>query len=90
MHILEIKLAGQIKPGPNIPDTFANISRIPGSENIKVTILTCDDETIYSIQADSRDDVYSAAQMLQSRLDGCKGTPSMVNDYMRIFEYFTD
>ena len=78
MNIIEMKLAGQMNKG-DVPEYFATIHRVPGNG-----------EREHLVEADNPDDVYSMAECLQYHLDGCKGTNSMVHDYYRILENFTD
>ena len=89
MHIIEMKLAGRLNK-QNLPEYFATIHRVPGDDTITVTIISPDSEREHIVDADSPEDVYSMAECLQYHLDGCKGTNSMVHDYYRILENFTD
>lgn len=70
----------------------AIITRKGGSDLIEVIILTPDqpDGRTHQVQADSDDDVWSMAECLQYRLDGCRGTNSMIHDYYRELQRFAD
>ena len=89
MNIIEMKLAGRLNKN-NLPRYFATIHRVPGNNYLTVTIIGPDSEREHIVEADSPDDVYSMAKCLQFHLDRCKGTNSMVHDYYRILENFTD
>ena len=89
MNIIEMKLAGRLNKN-NLPEYFATLHRVPGSEYITVTIIGPDSEREHIVEADSPEDVYPMAECLQFHLDGCKGTNSMVHDYYRILENFID
>lgn len=89
MNIYEMKLAGRLNKN-STPEYFATIHRVPGSDTFTVTIIGPDSERKHIVEADNSDDVYSMAECLQYHLDGCKGTNSMVHDYYRILEHFTD
>ena len=88
MNIYEIKLAGRLNKN-NVPEYFATLHRVPGSDTFTVTIIGPDSEREHIVEADNSDDVYSMAECLQYHLDGCKGTNSMIHDYYRMLEYFT-
>ena len=89
MTIYEMKLAGRLSKN-SVPEYFATLHRVPGSKTITVTIIGPDSEREHLVEADSPEDVFSMAECLQYHLDGCKGTNSMVHDYYRILENFTD
>jgi len=89
MHVIEMKLAGRMKKG-DVPKYFATIHRVPGNEYITVKLISADGEREHLVEANNPDDVFSMAECLQYHLDGCKGTNSMVHDYYRILENFTD
>ena len=89
MHIIEMKLAGHMNKG-DVPKFFAIIHRVPGNEYITVKLISADGEREHLVEANNPDDVFSMAECLQYHLDGCKGTNSMVHDYYRILENFTD
>jgi len=89
MHIIEMKLAGRLNKN-NLPEYFATIHRVPGNDTITVRLISADGEREHLVEANNPDDVYSMAECLQYHLDGCKGTNSMVHDYYRILENFTD
>jgi len=89
MHIIEMKLAGRLNKN-NLPEYFATIHRVPGNDYITVIIIGPDSEREHLVEADNSDDVYSMAECLQYHLGGCKGTNSMIHDYYRILENFTD
>lgn len=93
MNITRIELAGSIKPGHAIPDTFATISRKAGSDEITVELITtagCRTHHVGADGVDDRDDQYSMAQILQHALDGHRGSNSMVHDYFREIQRFAD
>ena len=89
MRITEMKLAGRLNK-QNLPEYFATLHRTPGNDYLTVTIIGPDAEREHIVEADNPEDVYSMAECLQFHLDGCKGTNSMVYDYYRILENFTD
>jgi len=89
MHIIEMKLAGHMNKG-DVPKYFATIHRVPGNDTITVKLISADGEREHLVEANNPDDVFSMAECLQYHLDGCKGTNSMVHDYYRILEHFTD
>jgi hypothetical protein len=89
MHIIEMKLAGHMNKG-DVPAYFATIHRVAGNAYITVKLISTDGEREHRVEADNSDDVYSMAECLQYHLDGCKGTNSMVHDYYRILENFTN
>ena len=89
MNIYEMKLAGRLNKN-SVPEYFATIHRVPGSDTFTVTIIGPDSEREHIVEADNPEDVYSMAECLQYHLDGCKGTHSMVHAYYRLLEYFTD
>jgi hypothetical protein len=89
MNIIEMKLAGRLNK-QKLPAYFANIHRVPGNDTITVKLISADGEREHIVEADNPDNVYSMAECLQYHLDGCKGTNSMVHDYYRILENFTD
>jgi hypothetical protein len=84
-----MKLAGHMNKG-DVPAYFATIHRIPGNAYITVKLISADGEREHLIEADNPEDVFSMAECLQYHLDGCKGTRSMIHDYYRILEHFTD
>jgi len=89
MNIIEMKLAGHMNKG-DVPEYFATIHRVPGNDYITVKLISADGEREHLVEANNPDDVYSMAECLQYHLDGCKGTNSMIHDYYRILENFTD
>jgi hypothetical protein len=91
MKIYEMKLAGTIDKKTGLPIAFATIHRVPGSDTMTVTISQLDGSNReHMVEIDSPEDVFSMADCLQYHLDGCKGTNSMIHDYYRILEKFTD
>lgn len=91
MKIYEMKLAGTIDKKTGNPIAFATVHRVPGSDTITVTISQPDGSNReHMVEVDNPDDVFSMAECLQYHLDGCKGTNSMVHDYYRLLEHFTD
>ena len=89
MNIIEMKLAGRLSKN-NLPEYFATIHRVPGNDYITVKFIGTDGQREHLVEAYNPDDVYSMAECLQFHLDGCKGTNSMIHDYYRILENFTD
>lgn len=90
MKIYEMKLAGQIDRKTGTPIAFATVHRVPGSDTMTVTLSQPSGDREHIVEVNSPEDVFSMAQCLQYHLDGCKGTNSMVHEYYRILEYFTD
>ena len=45
---------------------------------------------IHYVSRDDKDDQHSMAQCIQHILDGCRGTNSMVHDYLRYIQLFCD
>jgi hypothetical protein len=91
MKIYEMKLAGTIDKKTGLPFAFATIHRVPGSDTMTVTINQPDGSNReHVVEIDNPEDVFSMAECLQYHLDGCKGTNSMIHDYYRILENFTD
>ena len=89
MTITKIELAGRITKG-SLPEYFSTIHRVPGNDYMTVTIIGPDSEREHIVEVDCPEDVFSMAECLQYHLDGDKGTNSMVHDYYRILEHFTD
>ena len=89
MQITKIELAGKMNDS-GMPDFFATIHRVPGNDYTTVTIIGPDGERGHIVEVGCPEDVFSMAECLQYHLDGCKGTNSMVHDYYRILEHFTD
>jgi len=91
MKIYEMKLGGTIDKKTGLPIAFATIHRVPGSDTMTVTISQPDGSNReHVVEVDNPEDVFSMAECLQYHLDGCKGTNSMIHDYYRILENFTD
>lgn len=91
MNIYEIKLAGKMDKNTKLPIAFATIHRVPGSDQITVTISDASgNDRRHLAQADSPEDIFSMAQCLQEQLDGCRGTSSMIHDYYRLLQNFAD
>lgn len=90
MYIAEIKLAGRFKSGTTLPAAFATISRKPGEEYIRVLLLTETMEREHFVAADCEQDIQSMAECLQYHLDDCKGTGSMIYEYLQILQKFAD
>ena len=91
MKIYEIKLAGEIDKKTGLPIAFATIHRVPGSDVITVTISDANgNDRQHLVEADNPEDMFSMAECLQERLDGCKGTNSMIHDYYRMLQNFTN
>jgi hypothetical protein len=91
MKIYEMKLAGTIDKKTGLPIAFATIHRVPGSDTMTVTISQPDGSNReHVVEVNNPEDVFSMADCLQYHLDGCKGTNSMIHDYYRILENFTD
>ena len=49
MEIMEIKFAGFIKKGQHLPETFATISRVPGNKDICMLLLSCENNSVFSL-----------------------------------------
>jgi len=91
MKIYEMKLAGTFNKKTDLPIAFATIHRVPGSDTMTVTLSQADGkDREHVVEVNSPEDVFSMAECLQYHLDGCKGTNSMVHDYYRLLEHFTD
>ncbi|OHB60907.1 MAG: hypothetical protein A2Y12_10200 [Planctomycetes bacterium GWF2_42_9] len=45
---------------------------------------------LHHVSTNDRDDQISMAQCIQYQLDGCKGTNSMIHDYLRFITIFAD
>ncbi|MBN1123727.1 MAG: hypothetical protein JXA82_01875 [Sedimentisphaerales bacterium] len=91
MKIYEIKLAGKMDKKTGLPIAFATIHRVPGSDQITVTISDANGSNRqHLVEANCPEDVFSMAECLQERLDGCKGTNSMIHDYYRMLQNFGD
>lgn len=89
MKIFEMKLAAVTTKG-NVPKHFATLHRTPGNPYITVTIISAASQREHLVEADNPEDVFSMAECLQYHLDGHKGTNSMVHDYYRLLQQFTD
>jgi len=70
--------------------TFASVTRKIGSPTITATILTAGKETEIPADAADRDSVFALAACVQSAIDGCRGTNSMIHDYFRLIEQLAD
>lgn len=81
MRITKIEFAGATKKGQKIPDAFATIHRLAGSEYIDVAIMTPGGSRTHNVQADSQEDIFSMAERLQETLDGYVGSNSDVHAY---------
>jgi len=91
MRIYEIKLAGAMDKKTGLPIAFATIHRVPGSDQITVTISDPNgNDRQRLVEADNPDDLFSMAQRLQEQLDGCRGANSMIHDYYRMLQNFGD
>ena len=91
MRVTSIELAGaRTRDGKGMPRAFARIGRKLDSDHIEVTVLTPDGERTHHVQGDCDEDLWSMAECLQYQLDGCKGTNSMIHDYLRELQRFTD
>ena len=91
MKIASITFEGSTDPKTAQPRAFATIRRPRGSEYIEVTIdWPSGRSRKHLVAADDRDDQFSMAEGLQETLDGCRGTNSMVHDYLREIERFAD
>lgn len=93
MKIYEMKLAGDIDKKTGLPIAFATIHRVPGGDTMTVTISQPSSTSgvrEHVVEVHNPEDVFSMAECLQFHLDGCQGTNSMVHDYYRILEHFTD
>jgi len=97
MRITSIELAGSsrtvLRDGtPGLPRAFARIEREGGNaEFIRITFLRPNQpEDIHDVLADDEGDQFSAAEMLQYELDGYRGTPSEIHDYLRVLQLLAD
>ncbi|MEN6386015.1 MAG: hypothetical protein ABFD79_12580 [Phycisphaerales bacterium] len=45
---------------------------------------------IHHVMPDDKDDQFSLAECIQFQLDGCRGTNSMIHDYMDYIKLFAD
>ena len=95
MRVTSIELAGTSKTTlrdgtPGLPRAFAKITRTTDADSIEVTILRSGGENKRMVRADCAEDIRSMAECLQHHLDGCKGTHSMVHEYVAILQYFAD
>jgi hypothetical protein len=91
MNIYEIKLAGKIDKNTGLPIAFATIHRVPGADQITVTISDADgNDRQHLVEANNPENLFSMAQCLQEQLDGCQGTNSMIHDYYRLLQNFAD
>ena len=85
MRITQIDIEGQ-------EGYYAIMKRVKGSDFIEVEMLlpkkdengemTGFDRQVHCVQADCDEDLFSMAKCLQVHLDRCKGTNSMVQDYL--------
>lgn len=89
MHVIKMTLVGRMKKG-QMPEYFATIHRVPGNDYITVILTNAEGEREHQVEADNPTDVFSMAECLQYHLDGCKGTNSMIHDYYRLLQNFTD
>jgi len=91
MKIYEMKLAGAIDKKTGLPIAFATVHRVPGSDTMTVIISQpSGGDREHVVEVDNPEDVFSMAECLQYHLDGGKGTNSMIHEYYRVLEYFTD
>jgi len=72
------------------PSRFANVTRKVGSPWIEVCLIYPGGEMTCHARANRVSDVISMAERIQEFLDGGKGTNSMVQDYYRMLQHFTD
>ena len=91
MKIYEMKLAGSVNKKTGLPIAFATIHRVPGNDTMTVILSQPDGkDREHVVEVNNPEDVFSMAECIQYHLDGCKGTNSMVHDYYRLLEHFTD
>ena len=90
MRVVEIKVAGNVRPGQPVREVYVGMSRIAGSENIKVTFTTSDSQEEHLARADDRIQVWQMAQRIQMRVDGYLGTGTDIRWYADLLEYFAD
>ena len=64
---------------------YASAVRRRDSMTIVITLVTPDfpDGQEYEADANNQDELFRVAASLQSHLDGCRGTNSMIHDYYR-------
>ena len=90
MRVVEIRVAGNVRPGQTVPEVFVSMSRTGGSENIKVTFMSSDGQEEHLARGDNRMEVWQMAQRIQMRVDGYLGTGTDIRWYADLLEYFVD
>ncbi len=90
MKITSIELAGSIEAGKRLPRAFAKVSRANDCEHIEVTIIRPGSERKHVVRANCQEDIRSMAECLQNQLDGCDGTDSEIEEYVRVLQHFAD
>jgi len=96
MRIASIELAGTSKNilrdgTPGLPRAFARICRAMGSVHFKVEIISSDHKLDRThVRADDQAAIRSMAERLQRTLDGCEGTNSEIEEYVRVLQNFAD
>jgi hypothetical protein len=68
----------------------ATISREPENILCEITDNNGIRRGIHHVSIADRDDQFSMSQCIQYQLDGCRGTNSMIHDYMRFITLFAD
>ena len=69
---------------------IATISREEKSIVCHIADKNGNSVNIHLVSPDDQDDQYSLAKCIQFQLDGCRGTNSMVHDYMDYIKLFAD
>lgn len=98
MRITSIELAGEptrTPHGKGMPRAFARLSRKLGDDHITVELILPGATKTHHVRADSKEDLWSMAQCLQSQLGAREGTSSrheavVVCDYLHILQYLAD
>ena len=69
---------------------IATISREPKNILCEITDNNGIRRGIHHVSTTDRDDQFSMSQCIQFQLDGCRGTNSMIHEYMRMVTLFAD
>ncbi len=94
MQFTELKMT--CRPETKWSLVEATISRQYEGDTIRVVITTHDkdgkasDPVEHIVQTACEEDVFSMAECLQCHMEGCHGTNTMIHDYLRILEFFTE
>ncbi|MBL7134356.1 MAG: hypothetical protein ISS78_09695 [Phycisphaerae bacterium] len=92
MRITSINLAGSIEKGKRLPRAFARVSRAIDSDYIEVETLAPDGALCrtHLVAPDCEEDIRCEAEQLQRILDGCAGTNTDIEEYVRVLQHFAD